>query len=433
MNTTYQHITQQVNNFALLLLAFCMPLNDRLGSISIFLWVLTWILKGQFKIKITSLPNKWLFWGLILYFSFYLIYLPRAYDFSNGIYKIEQKLSILVFPIIFILSNNQIKSNTATILKAFILGNITASLLCIFNAVNNCFNYINGLWVFNYHVYEYPKNTSFWETISVRTNYFSGEFLSIFKAHSYFSMYIAFSVLIIIYFFRTKIIKTKLSKIFYGVSLVFFTIMMFLLQSRSNFVALPIITITLIINELHKNYNTKKLLIYLGIFCLTISAIFSSEHIRNNIHEIKNISLNNFVTNIKDYDLRYREWYAATKLIKENFWFGTSPANASEQLNNMYGKLGYDIALKNSFNAHNQYLQSFLENGIFGFLILIFIIAYGFIAAIKQHNFLLFFLVLLLSVNFLFESMLNRMAGVVFMMFFLNLFSFVSTHKLNKQ
>ena len=50
---------------------------------------------------------------------------------------------------------------------------------------------------------------------------------------------------------------------------------------------------------------------------------------------------------------------------------------------------------------------------------------YGFVIAYKKRQYLLFFLLLILSINFLFESMLNRMAGVLFMMFFYSLFVFM--------
>ncbi len=84
-------------------------------------------------------------------------------------------------------------------------------------------------------------------------------------------------------------------------------------------------------------------------------------------------------------------------------------------------------------NSHNQYLETCAGLGIFGFVSLLYILIYGFIITYKKRHYLLFFLLVILSINFMFESMLNRMSGVLFMIFFYSLFVFMNKQPVRKK
>lgn len=132
---------------------------------------------------------------------------------------------------------------------------------------------------------------------------------------------------------------------------------------------------------------------------------------------------------LQKIDTRFQTNFTAFEIIKENFWFGTSPANLTSELEKKYTEYGFIKAEKEHLNAHNQYLETFAGLGILGFLSLLYILSYGFVYAYKNKHYLLFFLLLILAINFMFESMLNRMAGVLFMMFFYSLFVFMKPTK----
>jgi len=70
-------------------------------------------------------------------------------------------------------------------------------------------------------------------------------------------------------------------------------------------------------------------------------------------------------------------------------------------------------------NAHNQYLQTFLDHGILGLIILVFIILYSLYYAIRTKNYLLLMLLISICINIFFESMLERNKGIfAFNLFF---------------
>lgn len=78
------------------------------------------------------------------------------------------------------------------------------------------------------------------------------------------------------------------------------------------------------------------------------------------------------------------------------------------------------------YNPHNQYLQTGLEIGIIGMLILLFIIGFGIVKGFKSKNWLLLLLASCLAYNCLFESMLQRQSGIVFFTFWLVILSIYS-------
>ena len=90
-----------------------------------------------------------------------------------------------------------------------------------------------------------------------------------------------------------------------------------------------------------------------------------------------------------------------------------------------YKKENITAAYKQKLNAHNQYLQTALSIGFFGLIVLLISLFLPFVDSFKNGNFLLIIFLLIISFNFLFESMLERQSGVVFYAFF-NSFLFFS-------
>jgi O-antigen ligase len=81
----------------------------------------------------------------------------------------------------------------------------------------------------------------------------------------------------------------------------------------------------------------------------------------------------------------------------------------------------YKNSLKREYNFHNQYLQTFGKIGVFGLLILCYLLAYLFILSIKRQDYLTVFFLFIVGASFLTESMLERQAGVAFFSFFYSL------------
>lgn len=106
-------------------------------------------------------------------------------------------------------------------------------------------------------------------------------------------------------------------------------------------------------------------------------------------------------------------WRISLEQFRETPW-GLGTGNVDHALQKrMKGKLDDEFVARN-LNSHNQFLQTGLEVGITGLLILVALMIAGFVKAVRDKNTLLLAVIASFSFNCLFESMLQRQSGVVF-------------------
>ena len=111
-------------------------------------------------------------------------------------------------------------------------------------------------------------------------------------------------------------------------------------------------------------------------------------------------------------------WTVAFQEIKSHP-FGVGVGNLDENLGKRLRDLNqYELATK-KLNPHNQFLQTAVEIGVFGLLILLIIIGITIVVALRERNIILLLIIGCLMFNCLFESMLQRQSGIVFFTFWL--------------
>lgn len=120
-------------------------------------------------------------------------------------------------------------------------------------------------------------------------------------------------------------------------------------------------------------------------------------------------------------------WKFSWQAVKESnaFFFGIGPANAQPALNEKYIKAKMFTGAVNNFttgylnmNAHNQFVQTFLQSGIFGVIILVLMLFYLLKQAVVQKNKLLLYSMILICTFFLSESVLEGQYGLILFLFF---------------
>ena len=114
-------------------------------------------------------------------------------------------------------------------------------------------------------------------------------------------------------------------------------------------------------------------------------------------------------------------WTASTLEILEHP-FGVGTGNVDDFLKKRLLQLGQKNMLEEEYNPHNQFLQSTLEIGIIGLLVLVLLLFFVLKFAFIDSNWLLGILCLNLIFNALFESMLQRQSGIVFFTFWICFF-----------
>ncbi|MGQ9847171.1 MAG: O-antigen ligase family protein, partial [Bacteroidales bacterium] len=132
----------------------------------------------------------------------------------------------------------------------------------------------------------------------------------------------------------------------------------------------------------------------------------------------------------KSNDARWLIWQAGLAVVKENPILGVGTGDVKDALIDEYAKRQMLGAIEKKLNAHNQFLETAVGQGIIGILVFLFVFLIPFIKALKEKNIVWMLFLLLISFNFLFESMLNTQMGVFFFAYFYSFFIF--EHKLKK-
>ncbi len=400
-------LMQKINFYFGLLITFCIPLCKipvfkKIVPFILALWIITWFLEGNFKNKFRTVNKNILFFLPILFYFLHIIGLAYSYNINSAFFDLQVKLSLLISPVLFFGSNYLYKANYKIILLSFVTGCFIISLIYLSQAF-----------------YFYLVNNS---------NYFFHSNLSIFEHPTYLSMYLAFAIAILFYLLESNKFKTiSTLKFLFPFLIVFFSIMIFLLSSKAGIICGFIVLFTIIFLRIIKYRKLfSKILLLTSVVLLFLFAL------KYNYRFIKvKKAINN--TQIKPINKKTTESTAVRililqssfELIKDNFLIGVGTGDVKDDLIKKYKAKEIISAENRQLNTHNQFIETFVQLGIIGFIILILLFIIPFIAGIKEKNILLLLFLIIVGFNFLFESMLNRQSGVVFFAFFYSFLVFV--------
>ena len=387
---------ERIYIWAITLVIFFQTVFPKLVPITIILLFITIIFgvkKSYLEFKINLLN--------ILFVGFYLAYFIGFFftkDSALAKSYLENKLSFIIFPILFsFIPNFKLSLRIPTI------GLITSIVLITF-------------WGF-FKVYSCGFNNSFTNCLP----YFSD-----IHHPTYFAVYILISIALTIYGFQQnwKGFSTKWVILY----TIFGIVISFLTFSLSAVLFLVIISGCFIWMQVKNKLGFKKtillssfLIIGLITFILTTGFKEDFKYTFSSVKSYVN-SPEDFLKNGNRYlignEVRLMLWTATGMVISEHP-LGVGTGSTDFYLSEKLQKYGlYDLA-SYKYNPHNQFLQTFLEIGVFGFIILLLIVYFSITKAIKHKNWLLLIVVGSLIFNSLFESMLQRQSGIVFYTFWM--------------
>jgi O-antigen ligase len=134
----------------------------------------------------------------------------------------------------------------------------------------------------------------------------------------------------------------------------------------------------------------------------------------NSVEEIsKNGSSDDSTTGV-----RFEIWKLTLDEIKSNWFFGVGAGDIKPVLFKRYKSSNLDNALSKNLNVHNQYLETFLGQGIIGISLLLSLFVIGLKEAYLRKEWLFSVFIILSAMSFAPESMLNNQSGVIFFAFF---------------
>lgn len=399
---------QYLSLFFFLLSIFLLPFNRKLFIISLWPWFFFWIIEGNYRHKInniTLLKGKWgLLFPLMIFFLF-LISILWSSNNDHAKMSLIEKLSLVLIPFFIVFSNPENRENQFRLVrKIFIAGLVISSLFLLITATIKAVSINNGSINFDPVVNK-------WGNVFLYYNF------SYLIHPSYYAMMHLMGLAFCLVDMKHKtLFKRPYINIILSVYLI---IIVVLSSSRACYIALLLLILFFI-----SSIKTKRYLKIISVLVLIALSAFYINHTTRFKNIMERYEKNTGETRIEALfktNIRYDLWISSFNIIKDKPLLGSGIGDIQDDLDKEYNNNGIDKASLRSLNAHNQFLESWMAGGIVSLVILLMAL----IIPLKDKNLiyreLYYYLFIILTTNFLFESMFNRVWGVAFFSIFYSL------------
>lgn len=342
-------------------------------------------------------PHVW----LLLFFLAHIIGLAYTENFDFAYNDIGMKISLFALPLLLLWGKSKI--TLLQIVDLFLVGLLLACTVA----------------------YSYAIFRSIYNTEDNQWWYFTESYLSFFMHRSYFATYLAIGVLLSVYrYFNTKKWLYILCTIILGMT----TILTF---SKAGILIMVVTVIPLIIAMSIRYYSwLVGVVISFAVIGMIIFSLFASPTLRRRFGKMmegmQNVSATHNIT-VESSASRVIMWSTSMKLIKENPVLGVGTGDVSDALDQKNIELGNTGVAEQSLNAHNQYLNTWVQLGLIGLIPLLMIFITAFRNAFRHSSIPLIIVASVLFLTLLFESFLETQAGIIPVTFLICLFSIKSS------
>ncbi len=374
-----------------------LPLKNNINSISIIL-LSVFALFTQIKDRSFDVSVFKKLAPFILYFLLAGISILYSEDTSRALKSVTRLLPLLLLPLIF----STLKTSEKNYFKILHLYAGWIVVLCLYShtlVLIKLFENNDILFnIFNSH-YSYLSLSE--DTVGIHSTYYA---------------YFILTAVIIILFSLLNVTK-RMTKLGLVCVLIYLSFFIFHLSSR-----LPIVVLFLIYNAAIIYYFFKKKKLKTGVFyliCLYVITFFIGYNVRITRYRFQQIFGFTYANGIEYNDGidKLKQWQAGIE-ANDNFVFGAGIGDANNEIYSSYRALDLDPYADKKYNAHNQYVQSFVGLGFLGALVLLFIFGYVTYLFFKEKDFIGLLFVLSSAILFITKSMLERHHGIVLFVFF---------------
>ena len=395
-------LTSNLDKFTILVLASVLvtiPLGVKVNNIAIIMMLSLAVLKIKREHFVFNMYDLILFIPAFL-FLIYLIGLFWSYNLMAGWLEVEKRLSLLIFPISFYLLKGRLSGlNYRQILIGLLLGCALISIICYTNAF---FNVI--------------ENSSFKVVGNLERDYYYFSYIHLTSPVNvdpiYLSLYVNFSIIVLL---TRNIIGTA----FRIVLLLYFCVFIFLIASKIGIICLVLILMVYLMYLIKSRILIVSLTV--GIPLILFIVIFSSNFLKDRFIVTTKFKYElPWLGDWNSFSQRLAIWSCALDAVGRVFPLGYGTSNGQAALEEIYKERKYIRGYEDRYNAHNEYIFTILESGIFGLLILLLMIAVPIAWDFKAHS-TLFYFQILIFLYFFVEVIMARRIGITFCLFFYSL------------
>ncbi|MFZ5553773.1 MAG: O-antigen ligase family protein [Bacteroidota bacterium] len=336
----------------------------------------------------------------VAFYSCYVLGMMWNDHPKEGWFDLEVKLSFLIFPLVFLFHGPLKIQNLRILFACFVAGSLTATFICLY---------------YGWKCYSSSGDANC---------FFAGNITHSIHA-SYLSVYFCFACLIIVHSLINYAVRMSLwIKLVNFFLLIYFSVFVLLLSSKSGFLAFALVIVVSVIYYFYKNGKIKNILLGLTALTLLTVLLFSfSSYVRArfvSVFETSKLSKEELFeqhrTSTESSAVRLMIWTVAKEII-EDHPLGVGTGDNKSMLTQKYSEYGMTGALEKKLNCHNQFLETTISVGFQGLAILVALLGYGMYEAIRKKNFLLLWVMAIITLSLFFESFFERQAGIVFFVF----------------
>ena len=395
-------VTNKISYYHLLAFLLFLPFDRLYSELALVSFLLHTLIHLKKETLLTIKPRR-----ILLPVSIYLltcIGTLYTHYYDEAFSEWERQLAILLFPLLFLVTSLDIGKYRMHLLKG----------LCISCVLTIIYLYANAVHVMRFN--HLPLKFLF------TTAFINHNFSEPIDMHAtYFSMYIALSIITVVYLLINA--QNKYFRILYITGLLILFAGIVQLSSRAVFIALLIIINIIIPFFLLKGWNVVRFMAFsLGMSAAIIATLTMNDVFKNRyVTELKG-DLTQASINLNILEPRAVRWSCAWELIREAPLTGHGSGSEIALLKEKYYVHRYYNSYVNELNAHNQFLSFLIKTGIPGLAVFLLILFTGFKNAIRLKDMIYCsFLVIITIVSFS-ENILDANKGIFFFAFFYSLF-----------
>jgi O-antigen ligase len=417
---------------ALLVATATMPFSIRLCHWSLLAFVINWIAIGAWREKLRFLSAQRLWWLMPLYFLICLIGVLYTDNSFLAWQQVEKKAGFFLLPIAIASSPPIERKDLRWIVLTFILICFGATLYCIgysgwasfSNLVPHNFSEETLTEFSRLH----PNASPAWMTFSY-ISLASGIGLH----PTYFGLYLVFCLLLILYFFRSDELTLSERNAANLLIPYFFFFIVFLSARITILVGAGVLMSTLAFRQHLPSWGSLKKIMVIAIALAAVILFVNPVSRFRSLQEPFEASLSDFPAHAtSSIDVRLSLLRLSTLASNgANPFVGSGTGSAEGRLRTEGAAHGITNVV-GSYDPHNQYVYTFLEQGTVGLAVLLATIILPLYASIRRGSHVYAGLLLVFAAVCLTESALERQKGIVLFTFFGSLLLFHETPEVKK-
>lgn len=350
-----------------------------------------------------SYDKKGLLWGipLLTYFIFGLVSVLYSENSSHGMSIISSQLSLLLIPLL--VGVKPFSPNTLNkALNWFVLGNVVTGLIAFLRALVRSFNFDGEKLTFYLSMLNKPHGLL---DSDVAGFLFWGESFSTFIHPAYWGMMILFAFSYMFYrYFKGDWENNR----WVAVVVMAFLLLLIICNGTNGItLAFAVLSVPCIIIWWHRRGVLKDKIMIFPIVLVALAITLSNPQTRSLVRQVKADQENSLTKRVELFKCMQPALSSVPVM-------GHGIGDVRELLQDSYIDSGCVQFAERRYNAHNQFLETYLGGGIVGLLTLISVFIVVFVTAFRARNYLILAWGLIILSVMLTENVLFRYNGIVF-------------------